>query len=263
MAASDPDHRAARVSGAVPAEAESGHFRPAIPPAGGARWTGRTRSDPMTPASVLPPPQTRESTGDAPDDLPVPVELTDDERALLLDVACAAVAVAAGASTTSALWAAVDRHPPTDRQAAAFVTLTEDGELRGCVGHLAGSTPVCESVIEAATWATRGDPRFMCVMARELPGIHVDVSVLGPLVRLPDPMAFRLGTDGIVVERRGRRGLLLPEVAPMHGFDHRAMLETACRKAGLAPGAWRDPATSVYAFRTQRFGGAATGDGSA
>lgn len=198
------------------------------------------------------------SATDDPSAAPAPVVLTAAERALLYDVACAAVAIAAGAADASVLWSAIDRHPPTDRRAAAFVTLTERGELRGCVGHLEGSAPVCESVVEAATWATRGDPRFMCVSARELPRIHVEVSVLGPLVRLEHPTVFRLGVDGIVVELHGRRGLLLPEVATMHGLDHEAMLETACRKAGLWPAAWRDRAAAVYAFRTERFGGPAT-----
>jgi AMMECR1 domain-containing protein len=81
------------------------------------------------------------------------------------------------------------------------------------------------------------------------------VSVLGPLVRQDEPGRWRLGVDGIVVERGARRGLLLPEVGPMLGNDRVAMLDTCCRKAGLPPGAWHDPGTTLYAFRTDRFGG--------
>jgi AMMECR1 domain-containing protein len=66
--------------------------------------------------------------------------------------------------------------------------------------------------------------------------------------------------DGIVVERGGRRGLLLPEVAPMQGMDRTAMLDTACRKAGMPAGAWRDRATTLFAFRTDRFGGPVLAD---
>jgi AMMECR1 domain-containing protein len=76
-------------------------------------------------------------------------------------------------------------------------------------------------------------------------------------VRIADRDAWRLGEDGIVVERGGRRGLLLPEVAPMLGMSRMAMLDTACRKAGLPAGAWRDRTTSLYVFRTDRFGGPA------
>jgi AMMECR1 domain-containing protein len=43
----------------------------------------------------------------------------------------------------------------------------------------------------------------------------------------------------------------------MHELDATAMLEATCRKAGLPGGAWRDPTTRVFAFRTERFGGPA------
>lgn len=189
--------------------------------------------------------------------LPEPVTLSDGARAMLLDVARTAVAVAVAARPAIAVAEAIARHPPVDHRAAAFVTLTEAGDLRGCVGHMDASSPVVESVIEAANWATLGDPRFPSVRADELPRLHLEVSVLGPLVRIADRGAWRLGVDGIVVERGGRRGLLLPEVAPMLDMDRTAMLDTACRKAGLPDGAWRDRSTTLYVFRTDRFGGPA------
>ena len=188
--------------------------------------------------------------------LPEAVILTDGERAALYDLARAAVAAAVGGAPHSAVRDALDRHPRVERRAAAFVTLTEEGELRGCVGHMDASAPVAESVFEAANWAALGDPRFPSVRAEELPRLHLEVSILGPLVPC-DPGRWRLGVDGIVVERGGRRGLLLPEVAPMLNMDRTAMLDTACRKAGLPAGAWRDRGTNVYAFRTDRFGGPA------
>lgn len=187
--------------------------------------------------------------------LPGPVTLSDEARATLLDVARAAVAVAVRARPGAAVAEAIARHPPVGHRAAAFVTLTESGDLRGCVGHMDAGSPVVESVVEAANWATLGDPRFPSVRADELPRLHLEVSVLGPLVPIADPGAWRLGVDGIVVERGGRRGLLLPGVAPMLDMDRIAMLDTACRKAGLPAGAWRDRATTLYAFRTDRFGG--------
>jgi AmmeMemoRadiSam system protein A len=193
--------------------------------------------------------------------LPPPVTLTQDERAALLEIARAAVAVAVRAGPDGELRAALERQPVVERRAAAFVTLTEDGELRGCVGHMDADTPVAESVVEAANWAALGDPRFPSVRAQELSRLHLEVSVLGPLVRQADPSRWRLGIDGIVVERGMRRGLLLPEVGPMLGHDRTVMLDTACRKAGLPAGAWRDPGTTLYAFRTDRFGGAAAADG--
>ena len=192
-----------------------------------------------------------------PHEPPAPVALSSMERDALLDLARAALAAAVGAAPERAVRDAPARHPEIDRRAAAFVTLTEDGELRGCIGHMDASAPVTESVIEAATWAALEDPRFATVRAAELPRIHLEVSVLGPLVRLDGPGDWEPGIDGIVVEGSGRRGLLLPEVAAMLDMDRTAMLDTCCRKAGLPAKAWREPWTTLYAFRTDRFGGPA------
>lgn len=190
--------------------------------------------------------------------LPRPVLVSSEERAELLDLARLALRVAVGlepSGTVGARLAARAVRQPPQRCAAAFVTLTEDGELRGCIGTLDGTAPVGEAVVWAAMNAARRDPRFEPVDAAELPDLHLDVSVLGPMVRLVDPLRFRPGIDGLVVEAGFRRGLLLPEVATMAGLDQRGMLEATCRKAGLPPGAWRDPVTAVHAFRTARFGG--------
>jgi AmmeMemoRadiSam system protein A len=194
------------------------------------------------------------------DSLPAPIEVDDAERAALLEVARRTIAASVGAESESAIDAVLARYAGLRRCGAAFVTLTEDDALRGCMGAMDPSRPAVESVAEAAACASRWDPRFRVVSADELPRIEVEVSVLGPLVPLRDPSSFRLGIDGIVVRRGDRRGLLLPEVACMLGNDRIAMLETTCRKAGLPAGAWRDPDTEVFAFRTARFGGPALPD---
>jgi AmmeMemoRadiSam system protein A len=189
--------------------------------------------------------------------LPLPVTLDSGERDGLLVLARAAVAAAAGAGTHESVEVARQAFVRSDRRAAAFVTLTEGGELRGCMGNLDADLPVADSVMEAASCAALLDPRFRRVTAAELDGIELEVSVLGPMVPLREPLGFRLGIDGIVVQRGGRRGLLLPDVAPKLGFDRVAMLDTACRKASLPDGAWRMPGTTVLAFQTDRFGGPA------
>jgi AmmeMemoRadiSam system protein A len=188
---------------------------------------------------------------------PPPVVIPPDEQALLLGLARVAVAVAAGALPGTALDAALAEEPLPDRRAGAFVTLTEDGELRGCMGNLDADNPAWASVVEAARWAARGDPRFFGVEPGELAAMEIDVSILGPLEPLAEPAAFRPGTDGIVVRRGGRRGLLLPEVADSVGHGPADMLVACCRKAGLPGDAWREPGTELWVFRTHRFGGPA------
>ena len=188
---------------------------------------------------------------------PAPVEIPPTEQARLLDLARVAVAVAVGAQPGTALDAALAREPLPDRRAGAFVTLTEDGQLRGCMGNLDAENPAWASVVEAARWAARGDPRFLGVEPGELAAMEIDVSVLGPMERLADAAAFRPGIDGIVVRRGGRRGLLLPEVSETVGHGPTDMLVACCRKAGLRGDAWREPGTELWVFRTHRFGGPA------
>ena len=188
---------------------------------------------------------------------PPPVTLSAADREALLALARLAVSVAVGIAPHVELEQAREALRGRGWRASAFVTLTEDGELRGCMGHLDPELPLAESVVEAASCAALLDPRFARVSARELAAIEVDVSVLGPMVPLAKPAAFAIGQEGIVVMRGGRRGLLLPEVASQLDDSAVAMLDTCCRKAGLSVGSWREPGTVVLAFRTDRFGGPA------
>ncbi len=188
---------------------------------------------------------------------PAAVELSSAERSRLLELARTAVAVAVGARPREELQTLVDTGPRPALRAGAFVTLTEDDQLRGCMGRLDDGQPAWVSVVEAARLAALGDPRFGAVTHRELPRLHLEVSVLGPMEPLSDPAAFRPGTDGLLISRGGRRGLLLPEVAGMLEPRHDAMLDAVCHKAGLPTDAWRDPQTELLVFRTCRFGGSA------
>lgn len=188
---------------------------------------------------------------------PPPVAVLPEEQVRLLGLARIAVAVTTGAQPDEALRAELAAAPLPDFRAAAFVTLLRYGKLRGCMGNLDANRPGWANVVEAARWAAGGDPRFPRVDPRELAAIEIDVSILGPLVPLTDPRAFRPGTDGIVVRRHGRRGLLLPEVADTVGRGPAQMLDACCRKAGLRAGAWGEPGTELQVFRTCRFGGPA------
>lgn len=189
--------------------------------------------------------------------LPEPVAIPEVMRRQLLHVARVAVAVAGRAAPTTALDQAMHEVPLSDLRASAFVTLKEHGELRGCMGILDPDRPVLDTVAEAAACAARADPRFRPVAPGELERLEIDVSVMGPLVPIADPLSFRLGTDGVVVQLGSRRGLLLPEVAEPGGLDRVGMLDIASRKAGLPARAWQDPQAVVSAFRTDRFGGPA------
>jgi len=137
---------------------------------------------------------------------------------------------------------------------AVFVTLTKSGRLRGCIGHLEPQGPLWKAVADMACSAAYGDPRFPPVEASEIPELEIEISVLTLPEPLEDPETIEIGRDGLIVEREGYRGVLLPQVAGERNWDRRTFLEQTCRKAGLDTDAWKDPETRVYRFQAYVFG---------
>jgi uncharacterized protein len=195
-----------------------------------------------------------------PVDPPDAFDLPEEARARLLALARAALASATGAGSQRALDEALRATHDLDRPAAVFVTLTEGGELRGCIGSIRADRSLRDAVVAGAVSAAVRDSRFPPVVASELPTIELEISVLGSPVPLDEPARFRPGIDGVIVERRGRLAILLPEVAPMFGWGTRETLQAVCSKAGLGRDAWLDGGTRLTRFRTIRFGGPAGAD---
>lgn len=141
--------------------------------------------------------------------------------------------------------------------AAVFVTLRRGEALRGCIGTTVAAEPLFASVQAMAISAATADPRFPPVVADELADLGLEISVLGQARPITGADDVQIGRDGLVVEGRGRRGLLLPQVAPEAGWDAVAFLDATCHKAGLPAGAWRDRDVRVTAFTAQVFSEAA------
>jgi MEMO1 family protein len=185
--------------------------------------------------------------------------LAASDRAFLLDIARRAVGAAVVGPAHRHVAGSVPRAAAIPARLAvpgrAFVTITVDGDLAGCIGILARDTALADAVEQAATSAATRDPRFAPLTPAELRRAHLEVSVLGEFRPLPSVEAFRPGTDGILVVRGGRRGLLLPDVATEMGWGTPEMLAGGCAKAGLPSDAWRDPGTELFVFETQHFGG--------
>ncbi|MCX6910805.1 MAG: AmmeMemoRadiSam system protein B [Verrucomicrobia bacterium] len=136
---------------------------------------------------------------------------------------------------------------------AAFVTLTVDGELRGCIGTIEPDEPLALCVANNAVSAATGDPRFFPVGAEELPNIHIEVNVLSPPYRVRGIEEFVLGKHGIILEKNGRRALFLPEVMVEQRWMPEDTLVHLCLKAGLPRDAWRSGCT-LSCFETEAFG---------
>ena len=137
-----------------------------------------------------------------------------------------------------------------------FVTLTNGGRLRGCIGMFQPSQPLGVLVIEMARAAAQ-DPRFVSnpITPAELEQLHVEVSVLSALEETKDPLGLEIGKHGIYIIRGHRAGCFLPEVATEMDWTAREFLDECCAgKAGLPQGAWQMEGTRVFLFTSEKFG---------
>ena len=145
-----------------------------------------------------------------------------------------------------------------DEKRGVFVTLHEDGDLRGCIGYPQPVMALGRAIVDSAINAGTRDPRFPGLRPGELKRMEMEVTILTkpepylePKKRLPD--LVRIGTDGLIISKGPFSGLLLPQVAPEWGFDSLEFLSQTCVKAGLPPDAWMDEETEVQHFEAQIF----------
>ena len=146
--------------------------------------------------------------------------------------------------------------PPTEtlrREFGAFVTLKQDGRLRGCIGHIVADRPLHVTIADMAQAAAFQDPRFPPLTAAEADGLDIEISVLSPITRCPDPKLIEPGRHGLLIRRGQHSGLLLPQVAVEWGWDRRTLLAQTCAKAGLSGKCWRDPDTVIGWFEAEVF----------
>jgi MEMO1 family protein len=129
--------------------------------------------------------------------------------------------------------------PAAVQKAGAFVTLKENGELRGCIGRMMVDMPLAQVVGGVAVSAAFHDTRFRPVEHQELDKITLEISMLTPSEFISGPDQIVLGRDGVVIEKDGRSAVYLPQVATEQGWSRDEMLDNLCLKAGLPKGAWR------------------------
>lgn len=140
---------------------------------------------------------------------------------------------------------------------ACFVTLHEDGDLRGCMGNLKARDPLWRAVIANAQAAAQRDPRFPAVRCEELPSLQVEVSVLTAPQELhfddPEELLDKLrpGVDGVILRVGGITATFLPQVWAMVP-DREEFLEHLCRKAGMEADAWRKPGAKVSVYQVDK-----------
>lgn len=138
----------------------------------------------------------------------------DTERGkILLPIARAAISCALNVAK-----AADESAPWLSKPGACFVTLTQDGELRGCIGSLQAHRPLLDDVKSNAVSAALHDTRFMPLSAAELNITKIEISLLSP----PQTMGFRdeadalaqlrPNVDGVIFQYGRYRSTFLPQV---------------------------------------------------
>ena len=184
---------------------------------------------------------TREQQAD-----PVSFSLSDDEKKSLLKIA------------RKAIRSRFDKEEPADEpglllspalkaKGGAFVTLTKDGRLRGCVGQFDAKLPLYLVVERMAVAAAFLDSRFEPVKKEELEKIDLEISVLTPLKRIDHVNDFVLGKQGIYMVRGNHSGTFLPQVAKETGWNKAEFLGYCARdKAGIGWNGWKDAELYTY-----------------
>jgi AmmeMemoRadiSam system protein A len=140
---------------------------------------------------------------------------------------------------------------------ATFVTLTQNGNLRGCIGTLEAHRTLLDDVKENALAAAFHDPRFPPLRQDELPHTAVEVSLLSP----PQPMSFRdeqdvlaqlrPGVDGVILQFAHYRSTFLPQVWEQLPDAHVFMAHLK-QKAGL-PGNYWSPEFRLARYTVEKW----------
>jgi AmmeMemoRadiSam system protein B/AmmeMemoRadiSam system protein A len=143
------------------------------------------------------------------------------------------------------------------RPGATFVTLTQQGQLRGCIGSLQAHRPLLEDVRQNAIAAAFHDPRFAPLSAAEFGATRMEVSLLSPA----EPLRFtdeadalrqlRPNVDGVIFQVGQYRSTFLPQVweqLPQPG-EFMAHLKN---KAGLSPNFW-SPDVSLLRYTVEKW----------
>lgn len=135
----------------------------------------------------------------------------------------------------------------------AFVTLTINGQLRGCIGRLVADTPLYKVVNEMAVEAAFDDGRFSPLSASEFEKVKVEISVLSLFKKIESLDEIEVGSHGLLIRKGFNSGLLLPQVATDYGWNRQEFLENVCYKAGLDKDAYKKGA-EIHIFSAEVFG---------
>lgn len=142
---------------------------------------------------------------------------------------------------------------------ACFVTLTENGELRGCIGCLEARQELWKDVQENAIHAAFHDSRFFSLNKEELDNIKIEISVLSKPKKLEfknqEELMNNINKDmGIILKKEHHSATFLPQVWKEIS-EKTIFLEHLSIKAGLNKDAWRESDIEIWHYSVDAKGG--------
>jgi AmmeMemoRadiSam system protein A len=184
-------------------------------------------------------------------------ELKHGEREILLQLARQALEAGVAGNPLPEIDLS-DLPAPLQEIGASFVTLTIEGNLRGCIGTLSAQQPLAEDVREHAVAAALSDYRFPPVTESELADINIEISRLTS----PQPVqydkqeelldAIRPHLDGVIIRSGIRRATFLPQVWQKIP-EPAEFLGSLCLKMGVDYNYWRVNELEVLVYQVEEF----------
>ena len=184
--------------------------------------------------------------------------LEDSDRERLLLACMAALDLAAQKGGALPPLALNFRSPSLSPWRATFITLTENGQLRGCIGSPAPRRPLFDDAVANSAEAGFADPRFPPLKEAELAGLRLDVSILSHPRPIPAASESELASalepdrDGLILGAGKRRALFLPSVWRQLP-EARTFVRHLMAKAGLEANHWPERLEAMR-FRVESFG---------
>lgn len=148
--------------------------------------------------------------------------------------------------------------PSLTEDGASFVTLTIDGDLRGCIGTLEAHQGLAVDVQERAAQAAMEDYRFPPLSAEELEKVSIEISRLTKPEELkyskPEelPGLLRPNVDGVILQHGFKRATFLPQVWEQLPDPH-DFLSHLCAKMGSSPDLWKRVMLQVSIYQVEEF----------
>lgn len=178
------------------------------------------------------------------------MNLTDEEKKFLISIARNSIIASLGKNKESKL--SIPSNPVYHSKCGAFVTLTCNDNLRGCIGYIISEKPLHKTISDSARHAAFEDPRFSPIAKEELPDIKIEISILSEPFPMKDYEDIEIGKHGLILEEP-RRALLLPQVPIEHSMDREQFLSALCRKAGLYSNYWKETKLKISLFTATVF----------